>query len=536
MIPVPAQTPIADRYRLTELIAVGGMGEVWSARDSVLDRRVALKLLRSEYADNEEFRTRFRGEARAAASVSDPHVVEVYDYGEQQVEGNGCAAYLVMEYVDGPSLADVIRSGRGLSPRETADLLAQAGVGLQAAHERGLVHRDIKPANLLRTPDGSIKIADFGIARAADAVPLTRTGTIIGTAQYVSPEQANGQPATAASDIYSLGVVAYACLAGHPPFSEGPDVAVALAHSTQPPPPLPDYVPDGLRRLVMSMLAKSPDDRPSSARAVAEAAAALLRDGTFIAAPAPPPDTPTSAMPREGAAVDPYPVDADPGATAVLPPDEAVASTAGIVPSEAHGVAGRQHRRLLIGGVVAALVLVGAGLAAAFATAGGPGTVAVPSLHGDRLAAARHALQARGFKVTVKRKDVAGKPAGVVTAQRPAAGASVDHGSRVRLTVATGTVKLASGAYVGRTYAAAAKALTHLGLTAHRVDQPSSQPSGTVIGIAPTGEVRTDATVTVTVATPLPAAPVTPAKPAQPHVPPGHIKHGWGGQNGPGGR
>jgi serine/threonine-protein kinase len=262
----PAIAPylIADRYRRTSLIATGGMGEIWRGTDEVLGRDVAIKLLRSEYADNDEFRERFRAEARAVAAVSHPAVVAIYDYGEQSDESGRCLAYLVMEYIDGESLADRLSTVTALGSEEVATLLEHAAVGLDAAHQCGLVHRDVKPANLLLPTTGGLKIVDFGIASAADSVSLTRTGTVIGTALYMSPEQAGGLRATAASDLYSLGAVAYAALAGSPPFQREAEVAVAMAHITDPPDPLPEAVPADLSALVMSLLAKDPRERPTA--------------------------------------------------------------------------------------------------------------------------------------------------------------------------------------------------------------------------------------------------------------------------------
>src|SRR3954454_19990565 len=200
---------IADRYTLVQRIAVGGMGEVWRARDVLLDRYVAVKVLKAEYATDPSFLARFRNEARHTAALSHPGIANVFDYGEI-----GDMAYLVMELVAGDPLSTLLaREGR-LDPARSLDIVGQTGLALQAAHDAGVVHRDVKPGNLLVRPDGVVKVTDFGIARATDAAPLTQTGLLIGTAAYLSPEQAGGKPATPASDIYSLGVVAYECLTG----------------------------------------------------------------------------------------------------------------------------------------------------------------------------------------------------------------------------------------------------------------------------------------------------------------------------------
>jgi serine/threonine-protein kinase len=268
---------LGRRYKLTELIAVGGMGQVWRGTDEILGRPVAVKLLSARHLGDDQFRTRFRAEARYAASLSHPGIAQVFDYGESdQDEGTpGALPYLVMELVEGePLSAAIARDGR-MPVSATLDLVAQAGRALAAAHAAGIVHRDIKPGNLLITPDGQVKITDFGIARAALAAHLTQTGMVMGTAQYVSPEQASARPVTAAADIYSLGVVAYECLAGQPPFTAETPIALALAHVRQRPPALPADVPAPVAALIGQMLAKEPADRPASAHAVADRASAL---------------------------------------------------------------------------------------------------------------------------------------------------------------------------------------------------------------------------------------------------------------------
>ena len=251
------------RYRLDRRIATGGMGEVWQATDGVLGREVAVKVLKREYADDATFRSRFETEARNAAALHHPNVASVFDFGERPADdGEGPPQpYLVMELVRGEPLSALLRGGERMPAETAADLVGQAADGIAAAHALGIVHRDVKPANLLVTPDGTVKITDFGIARAADAVALTQTGQVIGTPQYLSPEQAEGKPATQASDIYSLGVVLYECLAGRRPFDASSSVATALAHVRSEPPPLPDDVPAHLRETVAVALAKDPAAR-----------------------------------------------------------------------------------------------------------------------------------------------------------------------------------------------------------------------------------------------------------------------------------
>jgi eukaryotic-like serine/threonine-protein kinase len=265
-----------SRYELIERIAVGGMGEVWRGNDQMLGRPVAIKLLSATHAGDEQFRARFRAEARYAAALSHPGIARVYDYGESSPLGG---PYLVMELVNGEPLSAILdREGR-LSPEATLDIVSQAARALDVAHQAGIVHRDIKPGNLLITADGVTKITDFGIAKARSAqeMQLTATGIVMGTALYVSPEQATGSVVTGASDIYSLGVVAYECLAGQPPFMAEQPLAIAIMHKHDPVPPLPQDIPAPVSELVMAMLAKLPEARPESARHVADRAD-VIRD------------------------------------------------------------------------------------------------------------------------------------------------------------------------------------------------------------------------------------------------------------------
>jgi len=272
---------LAGRYRLTDRIAAGGMGEVWRGEDVLLNRAVAVKLLPTGRAGDESFLARFRAEARYAASLSHPGIARVYDYGESAEFGG---AYLIMELVNGEPLSAILARAGRLSPDATLDIVGQAARALDAAHQAGIVHRDIKPGNLLVAAGGTTKITDFGIAtavRAAQASHLTETGMVMGTAMYVSPEQATGAPVDASSDIYSLGVVAYECLAGHVPFMASEPLAIAYAHKHAPVPALPPDVPQPVADLVYDMLAKTPAGRPASARVVADRAD-MLREALFL--------------------------------------------------------------------------------------------------------------------------------------------------------------------------------------------------------------------------------------------------------------
>jgi eukaryotic-like serine/threonine-protein kinase len=259
-------TVLGERYALTEPIAAGGMGQVWKATDTVLDRTVAVKLLNPALSQQSGFLERFRSEARNSASLHHRNITTVFDYGED--EGS---AYLVMELVAGQPLSQLIAEQAPLSAQAGASILIQAANALEAAHRAGVVHRDVKPANILVTPDGTVKLTDFGISRLVNSAPLTQTGEVLGTAQYLSPEQVVGHSATASSDIYALGVVGHEMLTGRRPFQGETIMATAMAHMNQPPPSLPDSVPAGIRNVITSALAKEPADRPATAAAMAQA-------------------------------------------------------------------------------------------------------------------------------------------------------------------------------------------------------------------------------------------------------------------------
>ncbi|MEU4442582.1 serine/threonine-protein kinase [Actinosynnema sp. NPDC050801] len=276
---------LAERYRLSKRIAVGGMGEVWEADDTRLDRKVAVKVLKAELSGDAEFLNRFRIEARTTASLNHPGIAAVHDYGETASipDGPEDTAYLVMELVEGEPLAAIIARGR-LGADRTLDVLEQAGNALQAAHERGLVHRDVKPGNILVTPTGTVKITDFGIAKAADAAPVTHSGMVMGTAHYIAPEQALGHAAEPASDVYALAVCGYECLTGHRPFLSENAVTVAMMHIRDIAPPLPPDVPPGPRALIEATLVKDPRQRYRNGGEFASAVGAV-RAGQPLPAP-----------------------------------------------------------------------------------------------------------------------------------------------------------------------------------------------------------------------------------------------------------
>jgi len=346
----------AHRYRLDERIATGGMGVVWRATDTRLNRLVAVKILKHEYADDPQFRTRFDSEARNAAALQHPGIAGVFDYSSDPGPDHEGSPYLVMELVEGQPLSALLAqardSGRALDPAVVRDLLTQTADALAVAHRAGIVHRDVKPANLIVTPDRRVKVTDFGIARAADDAQITRTGAVMGTPQYLSPEQARGNPSTPASDVYSLGVVGFECLTGRRPFEADSPVATALAHLQQPVPELPADLPADLRTVVTRALAKDPAERYTDG---ADLAAALR--GADV------------AFPGAASAV------SGPDATAVLPSTaEQLARPAAPVtptprldrPAAYEGAAPTQRKpRSALPAVLLVLLLVGAAIVVA---------------------------------------------------------------------------------------------------------------------------------------------------------------------------
>jgi serine/threonine protein kinase len=300
------ETRLRDRYVLKRRIAVGGMGEVWRAEDIVLGRQVAIKILKPTLGHDASFLERFRREARHTAALSHPGIAQVFDYNEEQGR-----AYLVMELVPGEPLSTMLTRHQRLDVDQTLDIVAQTAEALQVAHDAGVVHRDVKPGNVLVMPDGKVKITDFGIARAADGTSLTQTGRVMGTAHYLSPEQAAGQKASPASDIYALGVVTYECLAGNRPFGGRSDLELAEAHLRESPSPLPEDVPGPVQDLVARLLAKDPNQRPRRASDLAREITRLRArmSGRSAEPPAQSGQTPAPAPSQSQARAAPPPAD-----------------------------------------------------------------------------------------------------------------------------------------------------------------------------------------------------------------------------------
>lgn len=279
---------IHRRYRLDKRLAQGGMGEVWKAYDIQLGRPVAIKALRSDQSNVEAKLHRLRAEAHNSANLAHPNIAALFEYYEH--DGIG---FLIMEYVPSKSLADLFHERGAMNPTELLPILIQTARGLFVAHSHGVIHRDVKPANIMVSDTGEVKITDFGVSYSTNQEQITQDGMVVGTAQYISPEQAQGKQATPQSDIYSLGVVAYEGLCGHRPFTGATPVDIAAAHVNDPVPPLPDTVDLQLNQFVMSMLSKDPLDRPKDALVVSRTLARIERrlldqetaqtDDTFIA-------------------------------------------------------------------------------------------------------------------------------------------------------------------------------------------------------------------------------------------------------------
>ena len=422
---------LGDRYELLLPLASGGMGRVWRARDTLLERPVAVKVLRNEFTGDATFRARFRAEAQHTAGLQDPHIASVFDYGELESDGESLA-YLVMELVEGEALSTLLEREGRLEPARTLDVLRQTGAALAAAHAAGVVHRDVKPGNVLVGNDGTIKITDFGIAWSASSVPLTGTGQVVGTAHYLSPEQAEGGKATPASDVYALGMVAYECLAGHRAFEGENSVQIALKQIREQPEPLPDDVPPPIRAVVERAMAKDP--------AVRYRDGAELRDAVEAAV------TGSPTLPVNGAAATSTAVLSLPGAS---------------LDGRSSAPARRASVRALVGLVAAVAivtVLVGAlsgggGAAPASAGATAPSTTAsapaapstVPVVAADLVGRSASEVQAelvaRGLQVQLVPVDTTDVAVGLVTAVSPEG--ELAPGSAVTLTVAVAPVPAA---------------------------------------------------------------------------------------------
>ncbi len=492
---------LGGRYRLVELLGEGGMATIYRARDNQLERDVAVKVLRPEYGRDPDFFARFRQEAQSAASLNHQNVVAVYDYGTDEI-----GPFIVMELVDGEDLASIIRRGGALPPRQAARLAAEIARAIAAAHEHGFVHRDIKPGNVLVTRDGRVKVADFGIARAIAEAQLTLPGTTLGSVHYFSPEQARGETAGPASDIYSLGIVLYELVTGKRPFEGDTAAAIATARLTGPvpsPSAVRGGVPPSLEAIDRKALAPDPADRFASATAMAEAleryiaeeraAAVALQTRAVAAGDAPPAAAPSGAAPS-GAAADaapppvaarsdaatvaaatarpnagvPYADDAYAGSDDDAPPAGRLARRADEGPDEDGG--GRTSPWLWVSAFLALAILAVAGYLAFRFLAGGPQPspqqgVLVPSLIGRTFEQAEADAAAAGLEVVRFAFEPSDEADGTVLAQDPEAGATVERGSVIKLTLALGDETVTVPDLRGRTESEGLNLIAAAGLT-----------------------------------------------------------------------
>ena len=485
---------LGERYEIGGVLGRGGMAEVHRGRDLRLGREVAVKVLRSDLARDPSFQVRFRREAQAAASLNHPAIVAVYDTGEDRTT-TGATPYIVMEYVEGETLRDVIRREGHLAPDRAMSLAADICGALDFSHRNGIVHRDVKPGNVMITPQGTVKVMDFGIARAVSdsAATMTSTAAVIGTAQYLSPEQARGEGVDARSDVYSMGCLLYELVTGAPPFSGDSPVAVAYQHVREDP-RLPSSinpdVPAELDAILLKAMSKNPANRYQSA---AEMRNDLLRA-------------------LAGQRVEATPVMGDAEKTTIL-----AAAPAGYGTyrqeerwDDDEQSARRRRRRTIAIVAVLAVLLLGGAIAAAIALSGSdapPPTaqVQVPPLAGQTEAAARSAIEGAGLTVgDVSTEASSTVDEGLVISSNPSGGANVDKGSAVKLVISGGPDTIAVPNVVGLTEDRARSTLESAGFTSVNSRQTDSlEKAGNVVAVDPAEgqQAARNAPITVQVST-----------------------------------
>lgn len=487
---------LGDRYQIGDVIGRGGMAEVHEGRDLRLGRRIAVKILRPDLARDPSFQARFRREAQSAAALNHPNIVAVYDTGEDTLAATEdspavIVPYIVMEYVDGMTLRQLLASGRRLLPERALEITAGVLSALDYAHRHGIVHRDIKPANVMLTRTGDVKVMDFGIARAINDVQSSMTGTsaVMGTAQYLSPEQARGEVVDARSDLYSTGVLLYELLTGRPPFTGDSAVAIAYQHVSEMPTP-PSQVDSGVSldidAVVMHSLAKRADDRYQSA---AEFRAAVARSiaGSPMTAP-----IQTLSL----------------GQTQAMPLIEAagLSSQDRARRTSAAGVRGRGIGFWAVSGLAVIAAIVGAVVISQFLFGGSGGSrVQVPNLDGLTVQGASTALAEFDLRLGAQTPELSERPEGTIIAQQPAAGEMLEQGQAVNVTVSGGQEQATVPQLVGLTSIEAARlALSDANLQLGEIKQKDSeQPPGYVLDQDPAEGSAVDAgtAVSITIST-----------------------------------
>lgn len=500
---------LGGRYELGQVLGRGGMAEVYLAHDTRLGRTVAVKTLRADLARDPSFQARFRREAQSAASLNHPAIVAVYDTGEDYIDGVSIP-YIVMEYVDGSTLRELLHSGRKLLPERTLEMTIGILQALEYSHRAGIVHRDIKPANVMLTRNGQVKVMDFGIARAMgdSGMTMTQTAAVIGTAQYLSPEQAKGEQVDARSDLYSTGCLLYELLTVRPPFVGDSPVAVAYQHVREEPQPPsvfdPEITPE-MDAIVLKALTKDPDYRYQSADEMRADIEACL-DGQPVAATAAmgavgyggyPDDQPTTALRADSGA----------GATSMLPPMNPDDGGYGYDERQSGAARRKNNTSTILLVVAGVLVLIGAILIGRWAISGGGvdnTTVAAPNFVGESKADAQKQADNTDLKLSFTEKPCENQTKGNICEQDPKAGTKVEKGDTISLVVSTGAPKVAVPSVVGDKIEDAKAELEgdKYQFVVETKEEVSGEEPGTVIDQDPDlgEEVEKGTTVTLTVA------------------------------------
>ncbi|WP_314175971.1 Stk1 family PASTA domain-containing Ser/Thr kinase [Streptomyces winkii] len=496
---------LGGRYELGSVLGRGGMAEVYLAHDTRLGRTVAVKTLRVDLARDPSFQARFRREAQSAASLNHPAIVAVYDTGEDYVDGVSIP-YIVMEYVDGSTLRELLHSGRKLLPERAMEMCVGILQALEYSHRSGIVHRDIKPANVMLTRNGQVKVMDFGIARAMgdSGMTMTQTAAVIGTAQYLSPEQAKGEQVDSRSDLYSTGCLVYELLTNRPPFVGDSPVAVAYQHVREDPQPPtvfdPEISPD-MDAIVMKALVKDPDYRYQSADEMRADIEACL-DGQPVAATAAlaavggyggyPDDQPTTALRAQDSQ------------TSMMPP---VRDDNGGYYDDGRGGGRRRQSRSNLSTILLVLaaifILVGAIFIGKTLFSGGPGNTAkVPNLAGESFKQAKILASNGGFKVTKGGSKFCDEKKNTVCDTDPAEGTQIDRGETVTLNMSKGPAPVDVPDVEGKSFPNAKQELQNAGFKVSRKTQQSDETPNTVLTQDPNGggKAPKGSTVVLTVA------------------------------------